>query len=107
MFKPHVTLACVVQAEGKFLLVEEMINGKLTLNQPAGHLEANETLLAAARRNRSFFSVYISGKPRTVPPSCVLPLYWICRPSSTPPRRTRIFPAVAGSVPRKFLPQTN
>lgn len=50
MFKPHVTLACVVQAEGKFLLVEEMINGKLTLNQPAGHLEANETLLAAARR---------------------------------------------------------
>lgn len=50
MFKPNVTVACVVQAEGKFLLVEEIIQGKLTLNQPAGHLEANETLIAAAQR---------------------------------------------------------
>ncbi|KAB7895980.1 NUDIX domain-containing protein [Rouxiella sp. S1S-2] len=50
MFKPNVTVACVVQAEGKFLLVDEIIHGRLTLNQPAGHLEANETLIAAARR---------------------------------------------------------
>ena len=49
-FKPHVTLACVVQAENKFLMVEERINGKPTLNQPAGHLEANETLLQGAQR---------------------------------------------------------
>lgn len=49
-FKPNVTVACVVQAEGRFLLVEEIINGKLTLNQPAGHLEADETLLAAVER---------------------------------------------------------
>lgn len=28
MFKPHVTVACVVHAEGKFLVVEETINGK-------------------------------------------------------------------------------
>ncbi|ETJ41060.1 hypothetical protein Q604_UNBC05011G0002, partial [human gut metagenome] len=27
MFKPHVTVACVVHAEGKFLVVEETING--------------------------------------------------------------------------------
>ncbi len=50
MFKPNVTVACVVHAEGQFLLVEEIINGKLTLNQPAGHLEANETLIAAVQR---------------------------------------------------------
>ena len=50
MFRPNVTVACVVQAEGKFLLVEEIINNRLTLNQPAGHLEANETLLTAVRR---------------------------------------------------------
>ena len=49
-FKPHVTLACVVQAEDKFLMVEELIKGKPTLNQPAGHLEANETLLEGAQR---------------------------------------------------------
>ncbi|WAT02862.1 NUDIX hydrolase [Rouxiella chamberiensis] len=49
-FKPNVTVACVVQAEGRFLLVDEIINDRLTLNQPAGHLEANETLVAAVRR---------------------------------------------------------
>lgn len=49
-FTPHVTVACVVQAQGLFLLVEELINGKRLWNQPAGHLEANETLLQAVRR---------------------------------------------------------
>ena len=48
MFKPHVTVACVVHAQDKFLIVEETINGKALWNQPAGHLEANETLLQAA-----------------------------------------------------------
>lgn len=50
MFKPHVTVACVVHARDKFLIVEETINGKALWNQPAGHLEANETLLQAAER---------------------------------------------------------
>lgn len=50
MFKPHVTVACMVQAQGKLLMVEETINGKALWNQPAGHLEANETLVQAARR---------------------------------------------------------
>ena len=50
MFKPHVTVACVVQAEGQFLVVEGTIHGKALWNQPAGHLEANETLLEAALR---------------------------------------------------------
>lgn len=50
MYKPHVTVACIVQAEGKLLVVEETINGKATWNQPAGHLEAEESLLEAASR---------------------------------------------------------
>lgn len=50
MFKPHVTVACVVHAKGQFLVVEEKVNGKTTWNQPAGHLEADETLLQAAER---------------------------------------------------------
>ncbi|MGV3346558.1 NUDIX domain-containing protein [Enterobacteriaceae bacterium LUAb1] len=50
MFKPHITVACVVQAENKFLVVEERIDGILTWNQPAGHLEADETLIEAAIR---------------------------------------------------------
>ena len=47
---PHVTVATIVKQDGKFLLVEERINNKVVLNQPAGHVEANETLLDAAIR---------------------------------------------------------
>lgn len=50
MFKPHITVATIVHVNDKFLVVEEWINDKPTWNQPAGHLEANETLLAAASR---------------------------------------------------------
>ncbi|WGE89756.1 NUDIX hydrolase [Actinobacillus arthritidis] len=50
MHKPNITLACVVHCKGKFLFVEELEYGKRTLNQPAGHLEANETLLEGASR---------------------------------------------------------
>lgn len=50
MFKPHVTVACIVQSQGTFLMVEETIHGKALWNQPAGHLEADETLTEAARR---------------------------------------------------------
>ena len=53
MFKPHVTVATVVQAEGQFLVVEERVRGRATWNQPAGHQEANETLLQAAARELS------------------------------------------------------
>lgn len=49
-FKPHVTVATVVQAEGSFLMVRQQIHNKWTLNQPAGHLEAGEDLLQAAQR---------------------------------------------------------
>ncbi|MDY1035342.1 NUDIX hydrolase [Lelliottia sp. CFBP8978] len=50
MFKPHVTVATLVHAQDKFLVVEETINGKALWNQPAGHLEADETLVQAAKR---------------------------------------------------------
>lgn len=50
MFRPNITVACVVQAEGRLLVVEEWVKGVPTLNQPAGHLEAGETLLQAAQR---------------------------------------------------------
>lgn len=46
----HVTVAAVVEREGLFLCVEEEVCGQLVLNQPAGHLEANESLLQAVVR---------------------------------------------------------
>ncbi|MXV46792.1 NUDIX hydrolase [Xanthomonas sp. LMG 8993] len=47
---PDVTVATVVVRDGRFLQVEETIGGKLLLNQPAGHLEPDESLLDAAVR---------------------------------------------------------
>lgn len=47
---PHVTVASVVAHDGRLLLVEERIDGRLVLNQPAGHLETGETLAEAAVR---------------------------------------------------------
>ena len=49
-FTPHATVATVVERDGKFLLVEEYSQGRRVLNQPAGHLEPNESLLEAAVR---------------------------------------------------------
>ena len=49
-FTPHVTVATVVEDQGRFLLVEEIAEGRQVLNQPAGHLEADESLLDAALR---------------------------------------------------------
>lgn len=48
---PHVTVATILaDADNRFLMVEENIRGRLRYNQPAGHLEPEETLIAAAKR---------------------------------------------------------
>ena len=49
-FKPDVTVAAVLQRDNRFLLVEEIASGRLVFNQPAGHLEKNETLIEAVAR---------------------------------------------------------
>ena len=46
----HVVVACVIEREGRFLMVEERVNGALVLNQPAGHWEQGETLIEGAVR---------------------------------------------------------
>ena len=46
----HVTVATVIEDNGRFLLVEEQQRGRLVLNQPAGHLEPGENLIEAALR---------------------------------------------------------
>ncbi|MDR2186676.1 MAG: NUDIX hydrolase [Azonexus sp.] len=50
VWKPHVTVAALIERQGKFLLVEEETAQGRVLNQPAGHLEDGETLLAAVKR---------------------------------------------------------
>lgn len=49
-FLPHVTVATIIEQDGKYLMVEENADNQTVLNQPAGHLEKNETLPEAAIR---------------------------------------------------------
>jgi len=50
IWKPHVTVAAVLERDGTFLLVEEQIDDEIRFNQPAGHLECGESLTDAVIR---------------------------------------------------------
>jgi 8-oxo-dGTP pyrophosphatase MutT (NUDIX family) len=50
IWKPNVVVAAIIEREGKFLLVEEKADGRLVLNQPAGHLDEGESLIQAVVR---------------------------------------------------------
>lgn len=50
VWKPRVVVASVLEKEGKYLVVEEKIDGEIVVNQPAGHLEPNETIIQAVKR---------------------------------------------------------
>jgi 8-oxo-dGTP pyrophosphatase MutT (NUDIX family) len=49
-WQPDVTVATVVVRDGRVLCVEERVNGAVVINQPAGHLEPDESLVDAALR---------------------------------------------------------
>ena len=72
---PELTVAAVVERNGRFMLVEERVSGRLVLNQPAGHVEPGETLVAAVIREaleetawtfvpEAIVGVYIWGRER-------------------------------------------
>lgn len=76
MSTPQITVAAVTERDGRFLLVEERIDGQLVLNQPAGHLERGETLVQAVVREvreetawhfsvSALLGVYLWRHPRT------------------------------------------
>ncbi|MEO8537144.1 MAG: NUDIX hydrolase [Betaproteobacteria bacterium] len=48
--RPAVTVATIVERDGRFLLVEEETRRGLRLNQPAGHVETGESIARAAAR---------------------------------------------------------
>ena len=47
---PHLTVAAILETNQQYLLVEERVDGQLVINQPAGHVEDNESLLQAVIR---------------------------------------------------------
>jgi 8-oxo-dGTP pyrophosphatase MutT (NUDIX family) len=50
IWRPSVTVAAIIERDGRFLFVEEVADGRRVLNQPAGHLDPGESLAAACRR---------------------------------------------------------
>jgi 8-oxo-dGTP pyrophosphatase MutT (NUDIX family) len=50
IFKPSVTVAAIIEHEGRFLLIEEETSEGVKLNQPAGHLDPHESLEQAVVR---------------------------------------------------------
>ncbi|WP_299496148.1 NUDIX hydrolase [uncultured Shewanella sp.] len=49
-YKPNTTVACIIHCGDQYLMVKECINNQIQYNQPAGHLEANESLIMACQR---------------------------------------------------------
>ena len=58
VWKPHVTVAAVLERDGLFLLVEENTPDGVLFNQPAGHLDPGESVSSAAIRETLEESAY-------------------------------------------------
>ena len=56
---PHITVASVIKSDDKYLFVEEYVQDKVVLNQPAGHLEENESLSEACIRETLEETAYL------------------------------------------------
>ena len=50
VWKPHTTVAAIIEHDNKFLMVEELVQGEQVINQPAGHLDPDESLIDAVIR---------------------------------------------------------
>ncbi|MBA2660130.1 MAG: NUDIX hydrolase [Nitrosospira sp.] len=98
IWKPNVTVAAVVEQDGKFLLVEEQTGGGMLFNQPAGHLEPNESITQAAIRETLEETRY------TFTPQWVLGIYrWHSRPDNITFLRFAFSGFVSGHDPSRPL----
>lgn len=71
IWKPNVTVAAIIEQDGKYLLVEEEpeAGSGLFLNQPAGHLDPGESIMQGAIRETLEETAY------TFVPEYVLGIY--------------------------------
>lgn len=75
---PHSTVATIVERDGRFLCVEEqsVSRGSLVINQPAGHIEPNESFIDAAIRETQEETGW------TIRPTALLGMYVYTAPSN-------------------------
>ena len=75
-WKPNVTVAAIIEREGRFLLVEEETPEGLRLNSPAGHLDPGESPVQGCAREAleetahpfeptALVGVYLSRTPKS------------------------------------------
>lgn len=75
---PEITVAAIVTRNDTFLMVEEIEHGELVINQPAGHLEPNETLVEAMMREVLEETSYLTR------PEAIVGLYQFQAPEGGP-----------------------
>lgn len=86
--KLELTVAAIAEDRGRFLFVQERAARRVVLNQPAGHVEPGETLVAAVIREA------LEETGRAFHPECVTGIYvW-----QGPAGRTTLRVAFAGRV---------
>ena len=71
-----VTVASIIEQHGKFLVVEEQTDDGVRINQPAGHLEPDESIVAGTIRETLEESAY-----HFVPQALVGVYRWRYRPN--------------------------
>ena len=74
--RPDVAVAAIIEREQRFLIVEERIDSRIVLNQPAGRVERGESLLAAVKRETCEETAW------QFTPVSLVGIYLWCNPSS-------------------------
>ena len=75
IWKPHVTVAAVIERDGRFLLVEEETERGRLFNQPAGHLDPGESLVEGVAREALEETAY------TFSPTALIGIYQYHHPA--------------------------
>jgi 8-oxo-dGTP pyrophosphatase MutT (NUDIX family) len=74
---PVLTVAAIIERNGRFLVVEEIAHGRRVFNQPAGHVEPGESIVDAAIRET------LEETGWTFAPLAVSGIYYWCRPGQS------------------------
>jgi 8-oxo-dGTP pyrophosphatase MutT (NUDIX family) len=98
VWKPAVTVAAIIERGGRFLFVEEEADGRRVLNQPAGHLDPGESLVAAVARE-----VHEETAHRFTPAALVGIYRWHYAPRDTTFLRFAFCGAVGEAEPGRAL----
>ncbi len=97
-FCPGLTVAAVIERDGRFLLVEEETAQGVRFNQPAGHVERGETLIEAVQRE-ALEEAGVHFRPRAV-----LGAYlWAVPDSDTAYLRVAFSGEIVGEEPQRSL----